>query len=247
MTGSDRHPKKTVLITGANSGIGKSCAIEFSSNGYNAILLGRNEEANKLVVSEICSNGFSASSYSINISNEQEVKQFFEKIKTIDCIVNNAGITGIQNKLLHEYTYIDWKKVIDTNLAGTWLCMKYGIPLLLKNTNSSIVNISSISGISGRWLSDAYVASKHAIIGLTKSVSRQYAGKIRVNAVCPGPVNTPLLSGDLEPVKNAVPQFVPLGRMAEPVEIARLVLWICSEDASYITGSVLVIDGGATA
>ena len=165
----------------------------------------------------------------------------------LDCAFNNAGITGML-ALTAEQTEENWQAVIDINLKGIWLCMKYEIPQMLKNGQGSIVNMASVVSLVGFWGLSAYSASKHGVLGLTKSAALEYAtAGIRINAVGPGAIRTPLVDAAVRLDPQIEAQLIalePIGRMGTPEEIAEAVVWLCSDEASFVTGHTLVVDGG---
>ncbi|MCK9506683.1 MAG: SDR family oxidoreductase, partial [Porticoccaceae bacterium] len=160
----------------------------------------------------------------------------------LDIACNNAGIAH-GKKRLTDFSEEEWDRVLDINLKGVWLCMKHEIPELLKQPVAAIVNTASISGLVGTAFSAPYTTSKHGVIGLTKTAALDYARTgLRINAICPGVTRTPIIDTSPE-IAEEMSRFIPMGRLAEPDEIANAVLWLCSEDASYVNGHSLVADG----
>ena len=188
-----------------------------------------------------------------DVTNPTDVEDLFKEIMNrfgrLDCAFNNAGFGGPMNRLAKQ-TLENWDQVINTNLRGVWLCMKHEIQQMLKQGSGVIVNTASTAGISGSPGAAIYSASKHGFIGLTKSAAAEYATKnIRINAVCPGPIMTPMLEGrflERPPMKEAYLSTVPMGRFGVPEEIAGAVLWLCSNEASFMTGYFMTIGGGQT-
>ena len=206
---------KNVLVTGATSGLGKAVALEFANKGANVAICGRREEQGKSVEEELRNLGVKAKFYVCDIDNPSNIKEFITSVKndfgSIDAAVNNAGRLGVMKGLL-DYPEEEWDKVMNTNIKGTWLCMKYEIEQMLTVKKGSIVNIASVLGlVGGHFKVSAYSASKHAIVGLTKSAALEFAHKgIRINVVCPGSIDSEMLDGiyanvkpeDLEKVKE---------------------------------------------
>jgi NAD(P)-dependent dehydrogenase (short-subunit alcohol dehydrogenase family) len=239
---------KVVIVTGAGSGIGRATAIAFAVEGAKVIVSDVNEEGGKSTTQEINNNIGEAFFIKCDVSSEDDVKNLIaktvEKYGRLDCAFNNAGIEGTLSTTT-ECTTENWDRTININLKGTWLCMKYEIPEMLKNGKGSIVNCSSIAGLVGFETIPAYVASKHGVIGLTETASLEFAKQnIRVNAVCPGAIHTPMLDRFTSGHEEAMAAQDPMGRIGTPEEIADSVLWLCSEKASYVTGQAIAIDGG---
>lgn len=244
---------KVVLITGAGSGMGEAAAHLFAEKGASVVVADLKVEAAEKVVEEIVSRGLKAIAVSCDVSNEEQVKAMVEKtIQTygkLDIAYNNAGIQ-IPPIPTHELKAEDFDRLIAVNLRSVFLCMKYELREMLKNGGGSIVNNSSISGIKATPKLSAYVAAKHGIVGLTKTVGAEYADRgIRVNAVCPGTIVTPMVTNMMqkgyldEPAALAA---TPMHRFAEPKEVASVVLFLSSDAASYVNGQAIVVDGGQT-
>ena len=237
---------KTAIITGGASGIGKASAIAFARAGINAFIIDINEAAGKLVADEIIAFGGSAFYHAADVRNESEVSKAVEdcahRFGGVDYAHNNAGIVICATTV--ECTESVWDKVIGTNLKGYWLCMKYELLQMRKQGRGSIVYTSSISGLIGRAGDMPYNVSKHGIIGLTKTAALENADKnIRINCVCPGAVQTPWVRR----VTKGLNDLHPMKRICQPDEVANAVVWLCSDDSSFITGHSLVIDGGRIA
>lgn len=242
---------KVVLVTGGTGGIGQETAIAFARAGAKVVVSGRREEQGQKTVSLIEQEGGEATFVQTNISQATEVEAMVAKtVETygrLDYAFNNAGTEG---KLapITELTEADLDRVIDVNLKGTWFCLKYEISQMLKQGGGSIVNTSSGLGEVGGAQLSLYSASKHGIIGLTKSLALEYAKQnIRINAICPGPIDTGMPdrgTSSKEALENYISTFVPLGRMGTPIEVAEAVVWLCSEAASFVTGATLAVDGG---
>lgn len=246
---------KVVLITGGSSGIGEATARLFASRGSNVILSARGSDKGTAVAADIASSGGRAEFIQADVSRADEVESLIQEILNrhgqIDCAFNNAGIVGTHGPLA-EYADSDWESVIQTNLSGVYYCMKHEVRAMLANGGGAIVNNASIMGHRGNPIfGPAYGASKHGVIGLTKTVAMQYADKnIRINAVSPGVIETPMVAEDTggDPaVYDMVRGWHPMGRLGKTREVASAVLWLCSEEASFVTGQSIGVDGGSAA
>jgi NAD(P)-dependent dehydrogenase (short-subunit alcohol dehydrogenase family) len=239
---------KVAIITGAGSGIGRSTAKLFASEGAKVIISDVNEAHGNSVVDEITKNGGTATFVKADSSkpedNEALVKQTLDKYGALDIAVNNAGIGG-PLAATGEYPLDGWKKVIDINLSGVFYGLRYQIPAMLKN-GGSIINVASILGQAATKFSPAYVAAKHGVVGLTKAAALEYADKkIRVNSIGPGYIKTPLVMNSLDAsTLNGLVGLHPIGRLGESEEVAELLLWLASSKASFVTGAYYPIDGG---
>ncbi|SHE30233.1 SDR family NAD(P)-dependent oxidoreductase [Flavisolibacter ginsengisoli] len=239
---------KVAIITGAGSGIGRSTAMLFASEGAKVVISDVNEAHGNSVVDEITKNGGAASFIKADSSkpedNEALVKQTLDKYGALDIAVNNAGIGG-PLAVTGEYPLDGWKKVIDINLSGVFYGLRYQIPAMLKN-GGSIINVASILGQVATKFSPAYVAAKHGVVGLTRAAALEYADKkIRVNSIGPGYIKTPLVMDSLDAsTLNGLVGLHPIGRLGESEEVAELLLWLASSKASFITGAYYPIDGG---
>ena len=247
---------KVALVTGGASGIGRATVLTFAREGAKLIIADLNEEGGQQTVHMITENGGEATFVQVDVTQSTEVEAMITKaVETygrLDCAHNNAGIGSRPRVLLHELPEASWDRVIDINLKGVWLCMKYEIIQMLKQGGGTIVNTASIMGLVGSWSrSGAYNASKHGVVGLTKTAALEYATSgIRVNCVCPGYIRTPLLESLLTSQPAMEAQIVarhPVGRMGRPEEIAEAVVWLCSDAASFVTGHTLTVDGGYVA
>jgi NAD(P)-dependent dehydrogenase (short-subunit alcohol dehydrogenase family) len=247
---------KVALITGASSGIGRATAEAFAARGARVVLAARREDELAALANEIKDQGGSASFVVTDVSVAQDVERMvahtIETFGRLDYAVNNAGIEG-QFVSVAELPEEEWDRVLDVNLKGTFLCLKYEARgMLAGGHGGAIVNVGSINSFLGFPSGAAYVSSKHGLIGLTTSVSAELAPQgIRVNLVCPGIIVTPMhqrlrgLLGD-EIYDNVLQQRVHTRRAGRPEEIARSVVFLCSDEASYITGTTLTPDGGFT-
>lgn len=245
---------KTAVITGGGTGIGKATANLFAEEGANVVITGRRAHKLEEVVKDAESSGLSIDHFVCDVSDEKDCKAAvdyaIEKYGQIDILFNNAGV--LIPGVTHETKTPDWEQTFNINVRGLWLLSKYVIPYMLERKHGSIVNNCSIIGLRGFKGASAYAASKGAVAQLTKSMALDYADKgIRVNAVCPGFVETPFVTeGYLkraEDKKRAIEymnSFHPMGRIADPKEIARAVVFLCDDKSSFITGYLMPIDGG---
>lgn len=238
--------EKVAVVTGGASGIGLATTKKLLSEGANVIILDL-----KMDEEIINSLGETALYLKCDVSNEENVKNCIEEIirkfDHIDYLVANAGIGGSASKP-HEVSMDEWNKVISVNQTGIFLLNKYVINEMLKNGKGAIVNTSSMYGLVGSTTSFAYSASKGAINQMTRSLALTYArDNIRVNAIAPGYVDTPILSMVPDNVKKAMGNELPIGRLGKDTEIANLICYLLSDDASFITGAIIPIDGGFTA
>jgi NAD(P)-dependent dehydrogenase (short-subunit alcohol dehydrogenase family) len=242
-----------VLITGALTGIGRACAVAFAQAGAHVVAAGRHEEAGKALVEELGALGSEADYVHADVRNEDDVRALVDRavarFGSLDAAINAAGTEGRPGPFA-EQTAQSYAGTFDTNVLGTLLSVKHELRVMQAQGRGSIVNISSTYGHEGGAGASIYVASKHAVEGLTKSAALEAAGSgVRVNAVAPGPVQTGMLdrfTGGPER-KAALLMTVPLGRAGDPAEIARVAVFLASEDASFITGQILTVDGGKTA
>lgn len=242
---------KVALVTGAASGIGRATALAFAESGAKVVVSDREEKGTRETLSMIENAGGEGICITCDVSKNTEVNNLFTKImesyKRLDYAFNNAGIEGEQARLA-DSTEENWHKVIDINLKGVWLCMKQEIRIMIAQKHGVIVNCASIAGLVGFTGISTYVASKHGVLGLTKTAALEYAHEnIRINAVCPGVIHTPMvdrLTHYNEKEQKDLVKGEPVGRMGKPEEIASAVLWLCSDGASFVTGHPLVVDGG---
>ncbi|MEY4012809.1 MAG: hypothetical protein RIT22_1933 [Bacteroidota bacterium] len=243
---------RVALVTGGSFGIGKATALAFAKNGAKVVIADWIE--NPETLDSIKKLGGDAIFVKCDVSNEKNVKALLKKtISTygrLDYAFNNAGIEG-KSASIHECSEENWDKTININLKGIWLCMKNEIPEMLKQGKGVIVNCSSVAGLVGYQGLPAYVASKHGVIGLTKTAALEYANLgIRVNAVCPGVIQTPMIDRLTGKKKELIEQFTalePMKRFGRAEEIANTVIWLCSEEASFVTGIAMPVDGGFVA
>jgi NAD(P)-dependent dehydrogenase (short-subunit alcohol dehydrogenase family) len=243
---------KVALVTGGGSGIGKAAALEFAKKGAKIALADINVEGGEQTAHQLVEAGGEAIFIKADISKSEEVRSLIKKVVSVygslDCAVNNAGVEG-KRASLAACTEEDWERVIDINLKGVWLCMKYEIPYMREQGGGSIVNMASIAGLrSGLQRFSTYTASKHGVVGLTKAAAVEYAkAGIRINAICPGFIQTPMIEGNSQQnaqLEKVVKEVVPAGRFGTPEEIAEAVIWLSSTAASFVNGHTLVVDGG---
>ncbi len=243
---------KVALVIGGSTGIGRATAIAFGQSGATVVIAGRSKERGKETEALIQQTGAEGLFIETNVTSDRSVRalidQTVEQFGRIDAAFNNAGIEG-KVAPLAETTEEDFDSIINTNLKGVYLGLKYQASQMLKNGGGMIVNTASIGGVVGFPNTAIYCASKHAVIGLTKTVALELAdSNIRVNAIAPGAVQTGLLNrmSGSEEAAQGVAQAVPMKRIGKPEEIADAVVWLCSSEASYLTGHTLVVDGGFT-
>lgn len=251
-----RLKNKVAVITGAGSGIGKATALLFAREGAKVVVADMNERAGHETVAAIKETGGEATFIQVNVTSAAEVQVLVEQTVAtydrLDIIYNNAGIQikGTAESMTEE----DWDKVMAINVKGVWLGCKYALPQMKKQGGGVIVNTASGAALIGTRENVAYCASKGAVLQITRQVALDYAAHgVRVNAVAPGVVDTPLMApvwhtmGDVEAAKETVGSRHPMGRLAQPEEIAKAVLFLASDESSFSTGSCLVVDGGYTA
>lgn len=247
---------KVALVTGGGSGIGRASALALAAAGAKVVLSGRREKEGHETVALIKTAGGQATFIKADVSNEAEMEKLVADTRStygrLDAAFNNAGIEGEVGKQTHEQSVANYRAVMDINVLGVLLAMKHEIGAMLQNGGGAIVNNASVGGVVGFPGVSVYVASKHAVLGLTKTAALEYARQgIRVNAVLPGGIETPMLQrftgGPGTDFFNQLAGMHPVGRLGRPEEIAEAVVWMCSDKASFVTGLSLAADGGWTA
>jgi NAD(P)-dependent dehydrogenase (short-subunit alcohol dehydrogenase family) len=240
----------TILITGGNAGIGLATAKLFAENGSNVAIIGRRAEQNERAVQSLRELGAKSISFAGDVTDEAFVREAVASTKKefggLEFVFNNAGVEQVPAPLI-EQSVDDYRRIIDVNVMGVWLVMREAIPVIQDSGGGCVVNTASVAGHIGMAEIPLYIASKHAVIGLTKAVALEYAQQgVRVNAVCPGAVKTDLydrLTGKNEEMEQAIEAMHPMGRSGKPEEVASAVLYLC-RDATWMTGQSMVMDGG---
>ena len=245
---------KVALVTGGASGIGRATALTFAREGAKLVIADTNEEGGHQTVHMITENGGEAIFVRTDVSKAVEVQALISQAVAtygrLDCAHNNAGILGGRSARTAEYPEDLWHQVIAINLTGVWLCMKYELDQMRTQGSGAIANTASIAGLAGYPGASAYVASKHGVVGLTKTAALEYAAQgIRVNCVCPGYIATPMIAPGMNDPKRMARIIArePIGRVGQPEEVAEAVVWLCSDAASFVTGHTMTVDGGYVA
>jgi len=249
---SEADQRKVAFVTGAGSGIGRATARMFAGDGYAVAIVDLNEAGGKETESLIRQDGGEAFFVKCNTADDDSVRGAVEatvkRYGRLDAAFNAAGIDGATGTFTADTSLEDWRRVIDINLTGVWLCMKYQIQQMLKNGGGAIVNCSSTAGIRGAAYFGAYCASKHGVVGVTKAAALEYASQgVRINAVCPGMIDTPMTNS--EATRHIIEEMAaasPIGRRGQPEEIAGAVLYLCSDRASFVHGQAIAVDAALT-
>ena len=239
---------KTALVTGAASGIGKAVALLYGRHGANVMLSDVDETHGRQVMEQLKAAGAKARFFKADVGDpmqcQQLVRETVSAFGALDIACNNAGIGGEMN-LTADYSLAGWQHIINVNLNSVFFCLKYELEVMLKQGTGAVVNMASILGQVGTPNSPGYVAAKHGVVGLTQTAGLEYAAKgIRINAVGPGYIDTPLLAQLSPEIKQQLVGLHPIGRLGKPEEVAELVLWLSSDKASFITGAYYPVDGG---
>jgi NAD(P)-dependent dehydrogenase (short-subunit alcohol dehydrogenase family) len=245
---------KVALVTGAGSGIGRATAAAFALAGADVVVADVDAGGGEETVAKIAADGGSASFVRADVGVDADVAAMVAHCVAtfgrIDCAFNNAGIEGSPGTLLDE-SEAAWDHLFDVNVKGVWLCLRHEIPQMVAQGGGAIVNASSVGGLVGLPTGTTYAASKHAVAGITRSAALDFAKSgVRVNATAPGMIETPLMMRALDAVPNGrelIGAMHPIGRMGQAEEVANTVLWLCSDEASFVTGAVVPVDGGLVA
>ena len=242
---------KVAIVTGASGGIGRASALAFAASGASVVVSDLQDDKGQEAVALIKEQGGKAVFQHCDVADEGQVKDLVEaalkEFGRLDFAHNNAGVNRPDS---NQWDSKDWALSINVNLTSVMYCMREEIAAMLQSGGGAIVNTSSVNGLIGNPSQPGYTASKHGVVGLTRSAALRYAKEgVRVNAVCPGVVDTPMVEAvaKVPQYREAIEKMTPMGRMATPEEIASGVLWLCSDQSSFVTGHPLVIDGGATA
>ncbi|WP_181347143.1 SDR family NAD(P)-dependent oxidoreductase [Thalassobacillus sp. CUG 92003] len=241
---------KNALITGGASGIGRATAIKMASEGANVMIADRDIERGEMLAGDIEASGSTAVFREINVAQEQSVQEAVvfahKRFGSLDILFNNAGVGG-QEKKLHALSEAEWDQVVDVNLKGVFLGIKHAAPIMMEQGSGAIINTSSVLGFKGKKRTGPYNASKGGLVTLTKNAALEYGRYgIRVNAVGPGVIDTPIVDNWREDQRkwDVISSANALGRIGKPEEVAEAVVFLASEQASFITGETLMVDGG---
>ncbi|MDE0164169.1 MAG: 3-oxoacyl-[acyl-carrier-protein] reductase [Bryobacterales bacterium] len=237
---------RIAFVTGASQGIGRACAHELARAGARVFAAARQQDKLAALVDEIRAEGGQCDAVALDVTSRESIDEAFGKVKTagtVSILVNNAGVT--QDGLAVRMTAEHWRKVLDTNLTGGFVCIQKVLPGMMKQRWGRIINVTSVVGLSGNAGQANYVSSKAGLIGLTKALALEVASRnITVNAVAPGFIETPMTDVLSEKVREQTMQRIPLRRLGRPAEIAKAVGFLAGDDAAYITGHVLNVNGG---
>ena len=239
---------QTALVTGGGSGIGHATARAFATAGANVAVADIDRDNGEKTVEQIRAQGGTAEFFAADVADEVQVKAMVEDVLSrfgsLDFAHNNAGIEG-ENVPVAQWSSANWRKLIDVDLSSVFYCMKAEIPIMQAQGKGAIVNTASAAGLIGGYNLSVYLAAKHGVMGLTKGAAMDYANKgIRINALCPGPIDTPFIAELPKPYRDRLIFGTPMDRLGQPEEMAAAVLWLCSDASSYVTGHALAVDGG---
>lgn len=252
-TNGVRFLDKVILVTGGSSGIGHACAEVFARERASVVIVARDPARGADVATQLTNKGLKCQFIAADLCKREDIKKIFQVIESryggLDVAINNAGIDGASFTTIGDYPEDVWDTVINLNLTSVWLCMRHEIRLMRDRRGAAIVNVASVAGLRASLTGGcAYTAAKHGVVGLTKSAALECAkDDIRVNAVCPAIVNTPMAQRVLGGKIDLVKEIHPLGRVCEAEEVANAVAWLCSLQSSFITGTALPVDGGVMA
>ena len=239
---------KNALVTGAASGIGRAVALLYGQHGAKVMVSDIDEVQGQQVVAELQAAGAIARFYRADVSDPAQCRQLVQEtvaaFGSLDVACNNAGITG-EMSLTADYSLEGWQRIINVNLNSVFFCLKYELEVMLKQGHGSVINMASILGQVGTPTLAGYAAAKHGVVGLTQTAAQEYAAQgIRINAVGPGYIDTPLLKDFTPATKQALVALHPIGRLGRAEEVAELVIWLSSRKASFVTGAYYPVDGG---
>jgi NAD(P)-dependent dehydrogenase (short-subunit alcohol dehydrogenase family) len=245
---------RVALVTGAGAGIGRASALIFAREGAQVVVVDIDDAGGDETVRLVEHDGGAATFVHADVSDAEQVEAMVRHAVStfggLDCALNNAGM-GSGGQPIADYPLSEWDRAIGVMLTGVFLGMKYEIPAMLARGGGAIVNTSSVAGLTGYPGQSGYIAAKHGVIGLTRTVALEYAAQgIRVNAICPGTARTPMVAAALDHSPEIAEHLVgllPIGRVAEPSEIAEAAVWLCTDAASFVLGTALSVDGGYTA
>jgi NAD(P)-dependent dehydrogenase (short-subunit alcohol dehydrogenase family) len=248
---TDFYAGKVVLVTGAATGMGETSAVEFAKAGAKVVVADWNEDAGRATVADIIETGGEAKFVKVDVSNSESVKAMVDQTIAwygrLDCAFNNAGIME-ENAKLADVDEAMFDRIVAVNMKGVFLCMKYELPVMVAQGKGAIVNTSSVCAVRILPNCAAYTASKFGVVALTRSAAVEYGGSgVRINAILPGAIATPMAKAAVaaDPARlERIKHTRPLGKVAEPIVIAKAAMWLCSDDAEHITGHALPVDGG---
>ena len=243
---------KIALVTGATSGMGRSAAVAFAREGATVVMAARREQRGQEVIDQIAAEGGTSIFVKTDVRNPHDVENLFQTILAkygrLDFAFNNAGTSLPHVPTILKTTEEEWDRLMETNARGVWLCMKEEIPIMIKQGGGVIVNTASILGMIGEWGLSHYAASKHASLGLAKTAALEYAQKnVRINTICPGPIMTEMLEVALPfmpKMLDVMASKTAIRRIGQPEEIAGAALWLCTDEAAFMIGKEIAIDGG---